>query len=222
MNILYIVVAVVLLAFIIYQGRSILPRVFSYLGRGKRRFYFEDDLGGTDEAARREQIRPTLEKMEALGFKQLGIMLEKQPLWGKATREIALANPAEKIFASLGFRRSQPSYFFYTPFTSGQVVITAYNSFRFYHSDTFSSSLVSSGEPAEMLEEHKKIVREFMDKGAAPYQEYTRESLIEATNLYYAAPHTRDQLRAAASMSLFFWVICIMIFILFARGAFGG
>jgi hypothetical protein len=218
MNILYAVVSTVLLVFIIYQGKSILPRVASFIRPGKRQFYFEDALREGEDEMRREQVSPIMEKMEALGFKQLGVMMEKQPLWAKATREIALASATDKIFASIGFRHGQPSYFYYTPFTGGQIVITAYNAFRFFHKEDFITAVVTSGEPSEMLEEHNKHVKEFSDKGYTPFREYSRESLIEATNLYYKSPHTRQQLRTAGMISLMFWVICVLIFILFLRG----
>jgi hypothetical protein len=219
MSIIYAIVSAVLLVFIIYQGKAMLPRVISFIRPGKRQFYFEDTLHESEDEIRREQVRPVIEKLEALGFKQLGVMIEKQPLWSKDSRELALASSTDKIFASLGFRHSQPSYFIYTPFTGGQIVITAYNAFRYSRKEGFVTTVVTSGEPEEMLEEHRKLVREFSDKGYTPFQEYNRESLIEATILYYNSPHTRQQLRMAGMISLMFWVICVLIFILFLRGA---
>jgi hypothetical protein len=220
MNILYAILAVVLLVFVIYQGKAILPRIVSFIRPGKRNFYFEEDLHAPEDEARKEMIRPVIEKMEALGFKSLGVMLEKQSLWAKVTREIALSSSTDKIFASIGFRHNQLSYFFYTPFTSGQIVITGYNAFRHFRKDDFVTTVVSSGEPSEMLEEHKKLVREFTDKGFTPFRDYTRETLVDATNLYYSSPNTRQQLRTAGMVSLLFWVICVLVFILFVRGAF--
>jgi hypothetical protein len=218
MSILYAIVSVVLLIFVIFQGKAILPRVTSFIRPGKRQFYFEDDLREGDDEMRREQVKPIIAKMEALGFKQLGVMIEKQPLWAKASREIALASSTDKIFVSIGFRHGQPSYFFYTPFTGGQIVITAFNAFRQFHKEDFVTAIVTSGEPAEMLEEHRKNVKELSDKGYSPFQQYSRETLIEATNLYYNSPHTRQQLRTAGMISLLFWVVCVLLLILFLRG----
>ncbi len=220
MNIIYIVISIILLTFIVYQGRTILPRMAAFTGLAKRRFYFEDNLSGARDQVRREQMQPTIEKLEALGFIQLGVMLEKQPLWAGVTREIAMASSAEKIFVSLGFRHGQPSYFFYTPFTGGQMVITGYNSFRHYRRADFVSTVVTSGEPSAMLEEHKKLIGEFTDKGFTPYSNYNRETLVQATEAFYASTHTRGQLRTAASISFFFWVIVILIFVLFLQAAF--
>jgi hypothetical protein len=218
MKVLYAILSLVLLVFIFYQGKMIFPRVVSFFRLGKRNFYFEDNLSKPEDESRRELVRPVIEKMEALGFKSLGVMLEKQPLWSRVTREIALASSQDKIFASIGFRHNEPSYFFYTPFTGGQVVITAYNAFRHSRKDDFATAVVSSGEPLEMLEEHKKMVKEFTDKGYTPFRDYNRDTLIEATNLYYASPNTRQQMRTAAMFSLFFWFICVMILVLFLRG----
>jgi hypothetical protein len=219
MNVLYSILSAVLLVFIVFQGKTLLPRVISFIRPGKRHFYFEDSLNESKDEKRQELVRPTIEKLHALGFKSLGIMLEKQPLWARVTREIALASSQDQIFASIGFRHSEPSYFFYTPFTGGQVVITGYNTFRHFRRDDFISTVVASGEPSEMLEEHKKLIKEFVDKGYSPLRDYNRESLIEATNQYYASPHTRQQMRTAAMTSLLFWFICILIFVLFLRGA---
>ncbi len=219
MRILYSILSLVLLIFIFYQGKMLFPRVFSFFRRGNRSFYFEDNLNRPEDESHRELVRPIMEKMEALGFKSLGVMLEKQPLWARITREIAMASSEDGIFVSIGFRHNQPSYFFYTPFTGGQVVITAYNAFRHVRKDDFVTTVISSGEPLEMLEEHRKLVKEFTDKGYVPLKDYNRETLIEATNLYYASPHTRQQMRTAAMISLMFWFICVLILILFVRGA---
>ncbi|MBN1188743.1 MAG: hypothetical protein JXA46_03235 [Dehalococcoidales bacterium] len=219
MNILYGILAAVFLVFVIFQGKSILPRVINFIRAGKRNFYFEDGLSRPEDERRSEQIQPVIEKMEALDFESLGVMLEKQPLWAPVTREIALASSRDKIFVSIGFRHTQPSYFFYTPFTGSQIVITAYNAFRYTRKEGFAIAIVTSGEPAEMLEEHKKLVSEFVEKGYTPFRDYNRETLIEATNQYYASPYTRQQMRAAAMISLIFWFICILVVVLFARGA---
>ena len=217
MNLFYVIVVVLLAIFIVYQGRTAIPRIVSFLVPGKRSFYFEEDLQTAKDKKRLEKMRPILEKIEALGFTRLGIMVEKQPLWAKGTRELSLASSPEKAFASIGFRRNEPSYFFYTPFTGGQIIITAYNSFRHFERNDFFSSVVSSGEPGEMLETHKKKVAEFTAKGLTPYRDYTRESLIEATLLFYNASHPRLQLRTAGMINLIYFLVLVFVFVLLLR-----
>jgi len=220
MQIVYGVIAALLLIFAYFQARTIIPRVISFIGPGKRHLSFEEDELPKDEV-RREMIKPVLEKMQAAGFSTLGVMVEKQPLWAGVTRELALANRDQAVFASIGFRRNKLSYFLYTPFTDGKVVITAFNSFRAFRRDDFVTDVVPSGELEEMLEVHGNQVRHFTDKGSEPYTEYTRESLIKATLQFYTSPYPRQQLRTAAMFNIFFLIICLLLVVVLVRAAIG-
>ena len=164
-------------------------------------------------------IQPLIEKMEAVGFSQLGFMVDKQPLWGKGTRELVLASKVDKAFASAGFRGNKPSYFFYTAFTGGQMVITAYNSFRYFRSDDLVTEVVSTEDLGEMLQTHKKQVDEFINKGYTPFTDFSRESAIKATDLYYRSPAPLRQLRIAGAINLGFLLLCVLVFGLAVWGA---
>jgi hypothetical protein len=220
MNLFLLIPALILLVFIIFQLRTLIPRILSFLLPGNRHLFFEDILQHPIDEMRREMIRPVIEKMEALGFKQLGIMVDKPPLWAKGTREITLASSDRKVFASVGLRSLKPSYFFYTPFTGGQVVITGHNSFRNFRKDDFVTAVFSGDDLGEMLAVHQNQVNEFVNKGFIPFRDYTRETVIEATNLYYHAPHPLRQLRIAGIINLIFILFCIFICVIFFRGAF--
>lgn len=220
MNIFYGVVAAILLVIIIFQGRNLIPRVFSFLMPGDRNLYFKDLSDSPGSPERDEMIRPVIEKLESLGFTRLGIMAEKAPLWGRESREISLASAADKIIASVGFRRNKPSYFLYTPFTGGEVVITAYNSFRDFFKDDFATAVVASGDLDEMMEVHKIQVQHFLEKGRTPFQDYSRDSVIKATNLYYSSPYPRRQLRIAGVINLLFFLVLVFLFVISARAAF--
>lgn len=221
MNAFFTILAALLLVFIVWQARTVLPRIVSFLLPVKRRLYFEDDLQKPVEAAKRETLRPVIEKLESLGFKPLGMMVEKFPLWAGVSREISMTSPAAKTIASLGFRRRKPSYFFYTPFTGGEVVITSYNSFRDFNKDDFVTTVVPSGEPAEMLEIHQKQVEKFIALGSVPFTEYTRESVIKATELYYDSLYPKQQLRIAGLFNLLFFIVCLFLLAILIRSAMG-
>jgi hypothetical protein len=221
MNIILLVLAFIFLIIIFFQFRNNLPRILSFLHPGDRHLYFEDNPQPPIEDIRREMIRPVIEKLEAVGFSQLGIMVDKPPLWAKGSREIALASPTRQVFASIGFRGLKPSYFFYTPFTGGQMIITAHNSFRDLNKDDFITTIVPSGEVAEMLETHKNQVEKFVSRGFTPYYDYSRDSVIQATNLYYNSPYPRRQLRIAGTINLLFMLICILIFVFLLTGVVG-
>jgi hypothetical protein len=220
MNTFYGIIAAFALVFLIFQGRSLVPRIISFLLPGNRRLYFEDDLSNPGDGTRRERMRPIVEKIESLGFSKLGVMVEKQPLWAKGSRELSLASAAQKTFASVGLRHNQPSYFFYTPYTGGQIVITAYNAFRHLQRDDFMTTVVYSEDPGETLEVHKKQVEEFINKGFNPYKEYTRDSLVQATVQYYHSSYPRQQLRTAGIFNLLFFLLIVFVFALLVKGAF--
>ena len=79
MNIFYGVVAAILLVIIIFQGRNLIPRVFSFLMPGDRNLYVQDLSACPGSPARAEMIRPVIVRLESLGFTRLGIMAEKHP-----------------------------------------------------------------------------------------------------------------------------------------------
>jgi hypothetical protein len=221
MNVFFTILAALLLIFIVWQARTVLPRIVSFLLPVNRHLYFEDDLQKPEEAATRETIRPVIEKLESLGFTHLGMMVEKFPLWAGTSREITMISPVSKTIASLGFRRRKPSYFLYTPFNGGEVVITSYNSFRDFKKNDFVTTVVPSGEPCEMLEIHRKQVEKFIAVGYIPFTEYTRESVIKATKLYYDSLYPKQQLRIAGVFNLLFFIVCLFLLAILIRSAMG-
>lgn len=211
MNILFWILAAVMLIFVIIQGRTFIPRIISFVFPQSRRLYFVDDSGAGLSANKQEIIRPVLTDIEALGFTQLGFMMDKPPLWAKGSREIVLASSTEKTFASIGLRRNKLSYFFYTPFNGGQVVITAYNAFRNNILPEFVTTVVYERGVEEMLNLHRKQVEEFRGKGFIPYQDYSRESLLKATRSFYNSPLPSRQLRTAGMINLLIYLTFILI-----------
>ena len=220
MNLYLLIPAVILLVFIIFQLRTLIPRIFSFWAPGNRNLYFTDNPQPPIDEMQREMVRPVIEKMESLGFKQLGIMVDKPPLWARGTREYSLASADRKVLASVGLRSLKPSYFFYTPFTGGQVVITAHNAFRNFRKDDFVTAVFSSEDMGEMLEMHQNEAADFIKRGFTPLNEYTQETAIQATNQYYRSPYPRRQLRVAGVINLIFILFCIFICALLFRGAF--
>jgi hypothetical protein len=220
MNYIYLIPALILLVIVVFQLRTLIPRIISFLAPGNRNLYFVDDPQPPIDEIHKEMVRPVLEKMESLGFKQLGIMVDKPPLWAKGTREYSLALADKKVFASVGIRSLRPSYFFYTPFTGGQVVITGHNAFRTFRKEGFVTDVYSGEDMGEMLETHENEIKHFEEKGYTPIRDYTRETAIEATNQYYNSSYPRQQLRVAGIVNLLFILLCILICAVLFRGAF--
>jgi hypothetical protein len=221
MAIFFWVLAALMLFFIVMQIRSRVPRIISFFTPGNRDLFFQDNPDPPIDEIHQEMIKPHLEKLETLGFSHLGLMLEKPPLWAKSSRELVLVSSNDKVIASIGFRGIKLSYFFYTPFEGGQVVVTAYNCFRNYVKPDFMTSEIKSGNLDEMLEDHKKDVADFVAKGYTPFNEYTREEVVRATNLYYKASYPSKQLRIAGVTNSLFLLLSLFVFYLLVIAALG-
>ncbi|HSW57226.1 MAG TPA: hypothetical protein VLH15_02365 [Dehalococcoidales bacterium] len=220
MSILYGILALIMLFFIVLQIRNRIPRIISFFSPGKRNLSFQDQPDPPVDEIHMEMAKPLLEKMEAGGFKQLGYMVEKAPLWSRSTRELVMVSASDKIIASIGFRGLKSSYFLYTPFEGGQVVITAHNCFRNYIKPDFMTTEVKSGDLDEMLESHKNDVESFIAKGYVPFRDYSREAVMRATNQYYKSSYPATQLRVAGVINSLFFIVCLLIFYLLVRAAF--
>ena len=210
-SIIFWILAALMLYFIIVQVRSRLPRLVSFFNPGSRNLSFQDRAEPPIDEIRQEMIKPVLEKLQALGFTQLGLMVEKTPLWGRGSRELVLVSAKDKIIATLALRGPVLSYYFYTPFEGGQVVVTAHNCFKNFVKPDFVTSEIKSGDLDEMLESHKKDVADFVSKEYVPFNEYTRESVIRATNLYYQSPYPSQQLRYAGGINVIFFLLCLFL-----------
>ncbi len=219
MNIFFTILSVLMLVFVVWQGRIVVPRIISFLLPIKKNLYFEDGQRAPEKTDKTPGIAAVVSKLESAGFAPLGMMVEKFPLWAAVTREIIMVSPGSQAIASLGFRRQRPSYFFYTPFAGGEVVITACNSFRDLKKAGFVTEVIPSGDVAEMLAAHSKRVEEFVQQGYIPFTDFSRESVIRATDQYYNSPYLKQQLRIAGILNLLFLVVCLFLLAILTRSA---
>jgi len=83
----------------------------------------------------------------------------------------------------------------------------------------FATAVVNSGDIDEMLEIHKNAVDNFMEKGYIPFNEYTREAVILATNQYYKSPYPRRQLFIAGITNSAFFLLSLLAFFIALRAA---
>jgi hypothetical protein len=220
-RVIFWILAALMLYFIIVQVRSRLPRLISFFIPGSRNLSFQDKVEPPIDELHRDMIKPVVDKLEALGFTQLGLMVEKTPLWGKGSRELVMVSSKDRIIAILGLRGPLLSYYFYTPFEDGQVVVTAHNCFKNFVKPDFVTSEIKSGDLDEMLESHQKDVADFVAKGYVPFHEYSRESVIMATNLYYQSPYPSMQLRYAGGINVIFFLLCLFLLYLLIYIALG-
>jgi hypothetical protein len=210
----------VIIVLIILQGWTVIPRAYYLFRPGSRKFYFDDNPQVPIRETSREALGPVTERLAALGFTQLGLLIEKPPLWARGSRELSLASTEAKTIVSLGMRGLRPAYFFYTPFEEGQVLITAYNSFKNFKSEDFIITVVDTADLDEMMNIHKRKIEEFQQKGFRPFQTFDRDSVIRATYFYYASRRARRQLLIGGLASLGYMVLLVVILALLLAGLF--
>jgi hypothetical protein len=221
MSIFFTILAVLLAIIIIWQAKISLPRVASVFPGVKRHLNVEADLPKSTDDDKKSAIREVTEKLKTLGFSYLGVLAEKAPLWGGSSRELVMVSQTAKVFVYLGMRLGRPAYFFYTPFTGGEVVITAHNTFRNAHNERLVMTTIPSGEPAEMLALHRQQVEKFAEMGRTPFTEYSRESLIKGTLQYYESSAAKRQLRLAGAFNVLYLLICLFLLAILIKGATG-
>jgi hypothetical protein len=219
MQIFYWVLAAIMLFVIVMQVRLRIPRIISFFSPNRRDLFFQDVADPPVDELHQEMIKPKQEQLSALGYTYLGLMVEKAPLWAKPSRELVLVSEKDKIIASIGFRGLKMSYFLYTPFEGGEVVITAHDCFRNFVKPDFITTEVKSDNLEEMIESHKKDVADFEAKGYVAFTQYNRESVIRATNQYYQSPYPSKQLRTAGFVNTGIFVFSLLVLYLLVNAA---
>ena len=174
------------------------------------RSYFKDN----DYTRIMEQkgVRDLIKKLKSLNFEYLGVKVEEPPLWKRSQEEVSLKSTEALAFASIGIKNRMIRFYFLTTFKEGKIVLTANSSFTEADNDEIIQSSLDRDEPKEILEIHKKHVASFVNRGFTPCEEYTRQSRINAANLYYNSRLSRRQLRTAGAINFaFFLVFCFFL-----------
>lgn len=167
------------------------------------RCWFDKNFDRPVTSKKQETMRQLEEQIEGLGFRRLGIKVEKR-LWLRATRLMDFASVQSRSFASIYVQKDKIKYYFFTPFSGGQMVLTANHVLL---PATSGETLISSvpGPPNELLSLHQDRVQSLCAKGFDPYKEYTKETRLKATEQYYKSDLVRKQMRLAG------W-ICLLLF----------
>jgi hypothetical protein len=71
------------------------------------------------------------------------------------------------------------------------VLLTANGSFPEVDTDNFRTLNVPNGSPLEVLQKHRDVLREFIERGSSPYSAFTQETRIQATHQFYASRENR-------------------------------
>jgi hypothetical protein len=190
-----------------------LPKAIYLLFSEKLKTWFDPDENAASRMLNLESIREVGEKLEALGFRPLGVKIEKPPLWSPHYRELSYASPQAQAYASIFISRRKTIYYFLTVFTSGQVILTANDIYPAISEEHFIQSSVAEVTPEELLKIHQQQVEKFRGQGLTPELEYTREKRIAATTQYYNAALIRKRMRVVGMFYLVPMLIFIVIFL---------
>jgi hypothetical protein len=206
------VIASPLLVILIFTIWYFLPIcVYIFFPNSVRSYFKENDNSIITE---REDLQNIISKIKALGFEYIGIKVEKPPLWRAPIQEIALGSIEALSFASVFYRGKKVVYYFFTPFHDGQIVLTANMGFSQINQDDVIQFSTAIEEPSKSLEEHKKNIVSFIVKGYSPFTEYTEQTRIDATNLYYKSKIIKSQMQTRGVTALVLLLIATALFFL--------
>lgn len=196
-----------IIGLMLYGVWRFIPRILFAFLPNSLKFYFENNDKKALKRKQLDKMSSSISAIESLGFVQLGIKTEKFPLWGSKVSELSLASANAHSFAAVFSSRDKIVYYFLTPFREGQIVLTANSNFANFNTKDIIQTAVSNAKPSELLLIHQNNVEEVSIKGSTVFKEYTRQTRIEATSLYYKLFRVRKQLRIAGLTNLFFLII---------------
>ena len=194
MGSLDLVMFVITAGVMLYGVWKFLPgAIYLFLPSGVRS-HFDTSNAYSQEFLQQGNVRTITEQIQTLGFLPIGVKIEQRPLWGSIS-DLSLASNRAYAFASITIINSKTLYYFFTPFSGGQAVLTANDGFPAVNTADFIQSSASSTNPADTLAIHQKYVDEFRKRGFTPFQEFNQQTRIDATALYYKINSVRKKMR---------------------------
>jgi hypothetical protein len=203
----------------LYGVWKLLPRSIYLFSPGATHFYFDVNRNKSAQLFQQDDLRAIANQLEALGFYQIGIKVEHPPLWG-SNSELSFADGNVHAFASISVSNGRPVYYFFTPFTSGQAVLTANTNFPAANAPDILQATLANGKPVELLALHQRHVKEYTKRGFTPFIEYNKQTRLEATSLYYKLKTVQKKMRLLGAVHLFFLLIICLPFAYFLFKAF--
>jgi hypothetical protein len=156
-------------------------------------------------------IQDLANNLESIDFTFIGIKSEQLNLPIDPVQEVSFASHKKKSFVSILTRGKKVVYYFYTPFTDGSIVLTANTSFAEREADKFSIKTVKSANLADLINVHQERVQAFINVGSEPFQKYTQETRLRATELFYASEGSRKYMQSIGLRSLLSAIGSILI-----------
>jgi hypothetical protein len=218
MGALDLVMFVITAGVMLYGVWKFLPGAIYLFLPGGVRSHFDTRNAYSQEFLQQRNVRTITEQIQALGFLPIGVKIEQRPLWGSIS-DLSLASNRAYAFASITVINSKTLYYFFTPFSGGQAVLTANDGFPTVNTGDFLQSSINMTSPADLLAIHQKNVDEFRKKGFSPFSDYTQQARLDATSLYYKISSVRGRMRQnGATYFILFLLFCFpFLYIVFNR-----
>lgn len=191
--------------------RELLPRAIRLFRTNWLDTYFEEDTQLDIQDQRlKEVVDGCVNKLKSMGFSIIGIRAEKPPVWGSPVKELTLVSVADNTFFCIYIESKTVKYYFYTPFSGGQAVISTYAAYKNENKDYLIIYRTNKNDIGEIFAVHKRNVETFIGKGFIPYREYTWQSRLKAAYLYYNSPQVKKTERTATIISFVILVVCFV------------
>jgi hypothetical protein len=148
-------------------------------------------------------------QLEALGFTSLGRYWEGMR-FGKTFHELVYVCEREGCFAAIfGLAHADHHVAFVTTFTDGAAAITKNIDGLVTSTDGLRASYVPTNILAEILAEHRRVVREFRAAGRVPTDDYTLPGFQSAQRAYFENPSNQANHRSSAAALLLIKLVVV-------------
>jgi hypothetical protein len=174
----------------------------AYLLARRVKCEFESDAARVDPAEYPAATQQLIAELAELGFRPLGVRSERRPF--VYVRGLDYVHPAGQTFASLhagvkGLELGRASFYFYTPYKDGAVVITSSAPIPPFQNGNFMHGGYPGKTPGELYDLHRKRVDRMTAQGHEPCDQFDQAARVRATHAYYANPASR-QMESGAAM----------------------
>ena len=132
-----------------------------------------------------QAARAVISELRQMGFRPLGVKVEKTPLRPRVL-ELCFVAGDGRCYASVAGRA--PRLYYYTPFLAGGLVLTSNGAFPRISSTTVAQRSFPRCSAQELLEHHNQALASLGQQGQVVP---TQEARLEATYAYYQTPEVR-------------------------------
>ncbi len=185
------------------------------------RFRFEQGLSHLETLLRNKRVKQVTKDLESLGYSLLGVFSESA-IFVPTVKSVVYASAEHKAFVSIASPTVKAYTCFFTPFTDGEVLLTADGYFKKIDTEDCAVQVLSRASIKQLFEAHQKRLQDFEAAGANPFAEYTQATRLQTFRMIYANPSIQRWMRwnmlRTLGLSLgvagIFSVLCVAVFIL--------